>query len=191
MPNSATDFDTYLDAITEADFRIRLREFFNEKRPLRSPVTHGASEHGADLIVLVDEDTDFLRLGYTIIVQAKAGNMGTSAWRNALLQLLEAPYFPYAETELRPMQPRRIALIISGRFTAEVKRSINAFNLRHCWRIEMIDRDSGPFMRDFRNYVELLLRRTSRVGDPELTEEHYPEPETVDQIGRASCRETV
>jgi hypothetical protein len=86
--------------------------------PLYAQIRHGPVEYGKDIVVLVEENNEFVLQMY----QVKAGDISTSAWRTARAELEDMFLMDVPPVQL-PIEPTRRegVLIFNGHLNAYVE----------------------------------------------------------------------
>jgi len=88
------------------------------RRPLYAQIRHGSAEYGKDIVVLVEENNEFVLQMY----QVKAGDISTSVWRTARAELEEMFLMDVPPVQL-PIEPTRQEgiLIFNGHLNTHVE----------------------------------------------------------------------
>jgi hypothetical protein len=165
---------SYIEDLSEDDLWDDLINYFYGCRGLETHTMHAAGEHGMDLVVKVDPETDVLGVGYIIVVQAKTGRLTLGGWRKVLRQLLEAPYYRIPYSRYAPSLARRLLLVVSGLVTEHARNGIDEFNNKHDFKVELWEIDELIEEYDRHGYADQKLEQITKVGSPEALAEPGP-----------------
>jgi hypothetical protein len=125
--------------LTEEQLRRLMVNFFLEQGFLAED-THSSSEHGADIIVTVNEGEDILGIGQLLFIQLKSTDVKLSFWKkNLFAQLLELRVRPPILLNSSKIASRRVVLMTSGKIHQQVVEEINHTNEKDQIPFEVLD----------------------------------------------------
>ena len=133
-------------SLDEKSYRFIVVNFFRSHRHL-TYITHGPLEHGADLLMLIEHNDDFIGRGQLVFIQVKRGHLKLGDWHSKLNgQLTEL----YCRSSGRPNisndLPRRIILMTSGLPEQGVLDAIINWNTKLPVPVELIDGRQFAYM---------------------------------------------
>jgi hypothetical protein len=156
----------YIQGLTERELWALLVEYFLHLG-IKADIVHSTGEHGMDVAVLIDPSNDLLGIGCNVLIQAKTGQLGLERWREKVLyQILELPYYTIPHPSYTDHLARRVLLVVTGSATLEARRSIEEFNKKHDFTIELWEIDEVIRQFDRHDFAELKLEQITGVGYP-------------------------
>jgi hypothetical protein len=103
-------------------------------------ITHGVLEHGADVLMFLDPDEDFLGRGQLTFIQVERGDVTTDQWHKKLCgQLRELFSRSHKRPNIHSHLYKRILLITSGVPSDGVLDAISCWNKSLPIPIELFD----------------------------------------------------
>ena len=123
-----------LTEIDENQFQLLLVNYFRA-RGFLTDHTHGASEHGADVILTLKQNEDPLNIGQYIFIQAKAVDINLPYWRsNVVGQMAELYNRPPMLLSSDKALSRRLVLMTTKTINDKVITEIIHWNEKCIYR---------------------------------------------------------